>query len=209
MDEAQQLQRLVAGDARAWDDLVRAHAPVMHAMVARQLGQGPEVAAAVEDVVQRVFLKLWEQDRRRLRTFRGGARLGTWLVAIARREAIDELRGVERRTRHAAAHESRVREAVEPPAGPVEVAAGREGAAQLQEALAAIPPRDRLLVTWIEEGWTYRAVARVLALRENSIGPLLKRARERLGRALNGSPSPSSVYGSAAGAPPTERSQRP
>ncbi len=208
MDEAQQLPRLIAGDARAWDQLVRAHAPVMHAMVARQLGRAVDDGSIVEDVVQRVFLKLWEDDRRRLRTFRGGARLGTWLVAIARREAIDELRGRERRTRHAAVLETRTREQVEPPAGPDAVSAAREDAERMHEALAAIPPRDRLLVTWIEEGWTYRAIARVLSLRENSIGPLLRRARERLGRALNGTPS-ASMYGSATGTPPTERSERP
>ena len=109
---------------------------------------------------------------------------------------------------HAAVLETRTREQVEPPRGPADVSAAREDAERMHEALAAIPPRDRLLVTWIEEGWTYRAIARVLALRENSIGPLLKRARERLGHALNGTPS-NSMYGSARGTPPTERSERP
>lgn len=205
MDEAEQLRRLIEGEPQAWDQLVHAHAAVMHAMVSRVLGRaGGADPSAIEDVVQAVFLKLFEDDRRRLKSFRGGAKLGTWLVAIARREAIDRLRGRERRTRHAEVLETRRREEQVTPPGPLETAAQREDALQLGAALEALPPRDRLLVTWVEEGWSYRAVARVLGLRENSIGPLLKRARERLGRALNGS-----VYGSTRGAPPTGRLERP
>lgn len=208
MDEAEQLHRLIAGDGEAWNGLVREHAGVLHAMVARVLSRGSATEAEIEDVVQAVFLKLWDDDRRRLKAFRGGARLGTWLVAIARREAIDRLRARERQGRHLKLLEDRERDTREAPPGPLAEAAQGESRAKVGEALASLAPRDRLLVTWIEQGWTYRAVARVLALRENSIGPLLARARDRLRRAL-AAPSPSEVYGSPGGTPPTGRLDRP
>ncbi|MDA1194171.1 MAG: sigma factor, partial [Planctomycetota bacterium] len=87
MDEADLLARSIRGDPAAWERLVSAYAGVMFAVVERCLRTARRTEA--EDVVQAVFLKLWEDDRRRLRTFRGGSRLGTWLVAIARREALD------------------------------------------------------------------------------------------------------------------------
>jgi len=187
VDDAELLQRCLAGETAAWGRLVRTHAAVMHAVVARllQRGRGPQLD--IEDVLQGVFLKLWEDDRRRLRSFRGGCRLSTWLAAVARREALDRLRQRARRERHTATYEERRRDEKVAPAGPHALAADREAGLRVDDALQAIPPRDRLLVTLVgEDGWTYRNVARVLGVRENSIGPLLKRARERLASALAG-----------------------
>ncbi len=185
MDDTELLERCIAGDPVAWDQLVRAHVGVMHAVVARLLGRSSGPALDIEDVLQGVFLKLWEDDRRRLRTFRGGSRLSTWLAAVARREALDRLRGRARRTRHTAAYQEQRKESEPMAPSPLSTAVEREGGVRVADALQAISARDRLLVTLLgSEGWSYRDAARVLGVRENSMGPLLKRARERLASAL-------------------------
>ena len=184
MDDATLLPRLIAGERAAWDELVEQTVGMLRAVVARVVARGTGPQPDVEDVLQGVFLKLWEDERRRLRTFRGGARLSTWLVAVARREAFEALRGDGRRTHHEAAY--RADPAPRPPADePAQAAARGEERARVVGALAQIPARDRLLVTLVtEEGWSYRSVARVLDLQENSVGPLLQRARARLASAL-------------------------
>ena len=189
MDQAELLERCIAGDRTAWDALVRRHAGMMHAVVCRVLppapgdGRNPDA----EDVLQAVFLKLWDDGRRRLRTFRGRSRLSTWLVAVARREALDRIRSERVRARRTAEAAEQVLERFasdlrEHAPSPQEAALnGVEDARGFAAAVAQLPARDRLLVRLVyEDGCTYREAAALLGARENSIGPWLRRAQERL-----------------------------
>lgn len=86
------LDRLVAGEKRAWDAFVAAAAPVVRGVVRRVLlPAGAERDAA--DVVQDVFARLCRDRFRLLREFDPArARLSTWLGVIASSAAIDHLR---------------------------------------------------------------------------------------------------------------------
>lgn len=77
------------GEAWAWRALVEAHQRRVHAFVWRMLASRAR-ADVVEDVTQEVFLRI----HRGLPRFdpSGPARLQTWLLTIATRTAIDELR---------------------------------------------------------------------------------------------------------------------
>lgn len=210
LDDRGLVARLVGGDAAAWEQFVRKHAPLVFAMVSRVLGGPSGDESDVEDAVQAVFAKLWDDDCRRLRTFRGTSRLSTWVAAIARRQALDHLRSRKRRDSHVAASidgvdalADRLAAEVE---GPEERMAAKDLARALEAALALLGARDRLLLAWIHvDGLTYADVASLLGVRENSIGPLLGRARKRL-HALLEAPRPAPLYGSDAAAPPTRRS---
>jgi RNA polymerase sigma-70 factor (ECF subfamily) len=195
--ETELLRRCLAGERPAWEELVRRHVDVMYGMVCRVLppgpGSGPHTDA--EDVVQAVFLKLWEDDRRRLSTFRGQSRLSTWLVAIARREALERLRSEQRHRERsdvaAQAAWERLQEDVRAlgPSGPEQAVLAREASAAFTAAVAGLPPRDRLLVRLVyEDGCSYREAATVLQARENSIGPWLRRAQLRLRAVLEPEP---------------------
>jgi RNA polymerase sigma-70 factor (ECF subfamily) len=195
VDDLDLLRRCVAGEPAAWDALVRDHASMLHRAAARVLGRAPggPTDAEAEDVVQAVFLKLWDDGRRRLRTFQGRSRLSTWLVAITQREALDRLR-LRSRTGAAAPVPvpvdadvldgcSRLGPEVwnghaPPPEATAEV---REAKAAVAAAVARLPARDRLLVRLVYfDGRSYDDVARVLSVSANSISPWLYRARERL-----------------------------
>jgi RNA polymerase sigma-70 factor (ECF subfamily) len=185
VDDVELLRRCVDGDPAARDALVRRHVAVLHSAVARVVGP-----VEAEDVLQATFSKLWEDGRRRLRSFRGGCRLSTWLVAVARREAVDRARSRASRERAtASASLLSVLNGHAPAADAL--AERRETLAALEAALERLPARDRLLVRLVHvDGRTYREAALLLDVPENSISPWLARARTRLEALLRPEPPP-------------------
>jgi RNA polymerase sigma-70 factor (ECF subfamily) len=83
------------GDAQAWASFAERFVPVIHSAVNRTLstyGSGAQPGNA-EDVVQAVFVRLLENDRKLLRSYDPArSSLATWLGLISRSTAIDQLR---------------------------------------------------------------------------------------------------------------------
>ncbi len=76
------VERFQAGEAAAFSELFRRHQPAVARVVARMLGIGQRGRAAtieLEDLVQDVFVQVY----RSLESFRGQARLSTWVYRIA------------------------------------------------------------------------------------------------------------------------------
>jgi RNA polymerase sigma-70 factor (ECF subfamily) len=69
------------GDDRAFRTLVEKYHSLVYSVVRGIMGQRDEV----EDVTQEIFIKMY----RKLGTYRGEARLSTWIYRIARNEAIN------------------------------------------------------------------------------------------------------------------------
>src|SRR5438067_8701440 len=88
-DEAALLARLRAGDARAFETLVITYQHRVFGVAFRMLGSRAEA----EEVAQETFLRA----HRGLGEFRGEARLGTWLYAIASRLCLTRLASGARR----------------------------------------------------------------------------------------------------------------
>jgi RNA polymerase sigma-70 factor, ECF subfamily len=221
VDDAELVARCVAREPAAWDEIVRRHVALLHAVVARVLKpRGPAATdPETEDVVQVVYLKLWEDGCRRLRTFEGRSRLSTWLAVLARREALDRIRG-----RGAGAGAVPGVFSLDDAGVAADVArnghidrgvtaeaafASREERETLLAGVDALPPRDRLLVRLVHlDGCSYGEVARLLAVPENSISPWLARARDRL-RALIATPRGVPAYGTPLEEPLKGRSETP
>lgn len=83
------LARLERGEDAAYEQLVRAHAGRMLAVATRFLGSREEARDAVQDAFLGAF--------RNMASFRGGARLGTWLHRITVNAALMRLRARSRR----------------------------------------------------------------------------------------------------------------
>lgn len=77
-------QRAAAGDARAFEALMRRHNRLLFRTARSVLRNDPES----EEVVQEAYLKAW----RALPGFRGDSLLSTWLVRIVMNEALGRLR---------------------------------------------------------------------------------------------------------------------
>ena len=176
MDDAELARRCIAGDSAAWGELVRSHLDIVHRAVDRVLGGVP---TDVEDVLQTLFLKLMEADARRLRSFQGRSKLSTWLVAVARREALDFLSRKGRPVPAVAAPvEQLAAESAPDPGTAVDAA---QESKRVRSALDRLPPRDSLLLQLVcVDGASYEEAARLLSAPVNSISPWLHRAKDRL-----------------------------
>ena len=93
--EAELLQRVAAGDEPAFGELYDRLAPVLFSLALRIL----QDAALAEDVVQEVFLQIWD------RAGQYDPGLGkplSWAATLTRNKAIDRVRAGERRNRRTA-----------------------------------------------------------------------------------------------------------
>jgi len=169
--EQRLLDRARRGDAAAFDALVRSHQTLAF-RTACVFSANPHDA---EEATQDAFLKAW----RALPRFRRGAPFRPWLLAIVANEARSRGRSGTRRTRR----EERAA-ALEPPPAPVGPEAAvlvRERQAELAAALAALPERDRVVLTlrYLLD-LSERETAAALGCRLGPVKSRASRALERL-----------------------------
>lgn len=165
------------GEHAAFETLLARHRESLRAGCARALGAraGP---AALEEAEAEALSRLWRDAARFFGSFRFSCPLEAWLRLMAYRTAMNWL-AAERLRRGSSA----VPEIAEVPPDPVEA---EEELARLQKALGRMDGTERKLLEGAYfEGLGYRALAQRLGLAPGSIGPLLTRAREKLGRFLS------------------------
>ena len=165
------LQRLIAWVAPAevdWDAAYREQLPRVYNFFRYRVGPGPEA----EDLTARTFEKAWVA-RERYRPDLG--RFETWVMTIARRVAIDHLRGRRLHLPLEAAEDL----AVGP--GPEDLAESRSDQERLVRLLAGLGDRERELVA-LKYGaeMTNRAIARHTGLSESNVGTILHRTVQQL-----------------------------
>jgi RNA polymerase sigma factor (sigma-70 family) len=157
-------------DDSAFDALFRECAEDVHAYAFSLLGN----RAAAEDVTALAFERLY-RSRLRLDPQRGTAR--SWLFAIARNAALDELR---RRRRQPA---EELLEGVLDDAGALAALEDVVRRATVRDALAALPLREREIVLLKFHGQLSNGeLARALGVSESNAGTRLHRALTRLRR---------------------------
>jgi RNA polymerase sigma-70 factor (ECF subfamily) len=176
MDERALVERLIARDPPAWERFLKEFGPAVVRAAAAVLSRRTSGAARgeAEDVAQKVFALLLESDARLLRSFQGRSSLSTWLIGIARRQALMLLRGERPQA-------PLPRAAASPSPGPLEDVARAESEGQLEAAFSGLSPRERLILALhYRDRVPYAEIAALLGVSPNSVSPLLDRARERL-----------------------------
>jgi RNA polymerase sigma-70 factor (ECF subfamily) len=164
------LPRLRAGDPRAFEELVIAYQHRVFGVALRMLGSHAEA----EEIAQEVFVRA----HRALGEFRGDARLGTWLYAIASRLCLNRLASPDRR---AARGDDALAEI--PSAAPDAAAAAERAEldAALRQAIAELPEERRIVLVLRDlEGLSYEEIAETLALEPGTVRSRLHRARLQL-----------------------------
>lgn len=165
----------VAGDTRAWEELVRRFGGLVTA-VARSCRLGD---ADVNDVFQVTWLRLVEHIDR----VEQPERVGAWLATTARRESLRVMRASARVTPD---HDGLLRfsdpGSVAPDAGPL----AEERAAAVQSAFAELPPHCQTLLGILagSDPPSYKEISRVLSMPIGSIGPTRGRCLEHLRRIM-------------------------
>jgi RNA polymerase sigma-70 factor (ECF subfamily) len=176
--------RVSEGDIAAFETLVEKYKQPVFNMVCRTLHD----AAEAEDVAQNVFIQVHKSARR----YRVTARFSTWLFTIARNLCLNELR---RRSRHPAesldqpspedehqpSRQVEDAKAVRPP----DLVLRRELEAKIEEAIAALPEKQRTaLLLCKEEELSYDDMAEILECSLSATKSLIHRARETLKQRL-------------------------
>ena len=161
--------------------------------------------ADAEDVAQEVFLRL----ARKAATFRGDAKLSTWLYAVARNAATDRVRHDARRPSTAVADVAPLGEA----AGHVvdDGADARATATDVGRALAQLDELSRQLLWLVAvEGLSYGEAAAAHDVPVGTVKSRVSRARVELGRLLSDADPPGPDASRSAGSepvrPPTDPS---
>lgn len=162
------LDRLRAGDARAFEELVTAHQHRVYGVALRMLGNGAEA----EDVAQETFLRAY----RAIAGFRGEARLSTWLYGIAARLCLSRLAsGERRRVRQGEETLTRLATGEADPAARLEQS---ELETALHRAIAELSDERRIVVVLRDlEGLSYEEIAAALDLEPGTVRSRLHRAR--------------------------------
>ena len=170
--EAVLLAAVAGGDDKAFRQLVNANLGMALGIARRMLGD----AAEAEDIAQDAMLRLW-RNAATLELGPGG--LKPWLRRVVSNLAIDRIRS--------ARNTSVVAEVPEQPAPArqVEALEARDLARRVQDALSALPERQRLaLVLFHFEGLSQIEVGASLGVSDEAIESLLARARRSLKVAL-------------------------
>lgn len=176
------LKRCFANEPGAWKDFVDRFLGLFvhvinHTAHARSVRLRPE---DIDDLCAEIFLVLLADDAAVLRRFRGKSSLATYLTVVARRIVVREIarRRIAEELGHVQAHHGSLDRAQAVARWDQQRIESRE---QVQQLLQALPAGDAEVVRQFHlEGKTYREISAGLGIPENTIGPLLSRARARM-----------------------------
>jgi RNA polymerase sigma-70 factor (ECF subfamily) len=175
----QLVERCLAGQEEAWEDLVTVHTRRVYAICYRFTSS----SHAAQDLTQEVFLRVFKS----LKSYRvGEGSFTVWLSRLTRNLLIDHYR----RTKL-----ERVTDSIEGQLPLLEgrtsssrtdgLLAGREASEMLQAALRKLSPelREAVILRDLEE-MEYKEIAQVLDVPEGTVKSRLNRGRAELGRVL-------------------------
>jgi RNA polymerase sigma-70 factor (ECF subfamily) len=172
------VERCLAGDQAAWDQIVRQHWRKVFNLAYKFVGRH-DVA---EDLTQDIFLKIFKA----LHTFDRRANFQTWLISISRNLCIDHYRSVRKE------RETMARDVDASQLTPVSRERGPHS--QLEQtdlknlvrlALAELPPalRQAVVLRDLQE-FSYQEIADQLGLPEGTVKSRINRGRLELARQL-------------------------
>ncbi len=171
--ETQLIRRARHGDHEAFDQLMQAHHERVFRLACRLTGSADEADAVTQDTFVQAYCSL--------RQFKRRSRFMTWLYSIAVRKALDA-----RRERHS---DRETLSVADPPAdsrrspasGPSEALREKEFAGLLSDAIMKLPADQRAALTLIvQEGLSYKEVARILSFPAGTVAWRVWKARQSL-----------------------------
>lgn len=177
------IDRCLAHKPNAWEDFVdRFMGLVVH--VVNHTAQGRSMRLSQvdrEDLVAEVFLTLVDNDLAVLRHFRGESSLATYLTVVARRIVV-------RTIVSAPANVAPLAEGDVTDQGDVE--SRIEDKEEVAQLLGTLAGEEADVVRMFHlEGKSYLEISRATGMTENSVGPLLTRARAKLKRRAGANPA--------------------
>jgi len=180
-EDVEQLALVASGDERAFRFLVERYQDRIFGFCCRMLSDPSEA----EDVAQDVFLTLY----RHASSFRGEARVSTWLYRIAKNQTLNRLKYLDRRGRglRTSLHAVREDALVDSGRRPDEQHEHREAWQQIRAALDQLEEDYRLVVVLRDiEGLPYEEIAEITGLPKGTVKSRIHRGRQALASRLEG-----------------------
>lgn len=182
------LERCLKRDGSAWRDFVDRFAGlfihvIQHSAQARSVSLSP---SDVDDLCAEIFVAILDDNLAVLRRFRGESSLATYLTVIARRIVVREI--IRRRMSEALGHVKSHNATLEMVGADISELTRIENRELVQRMLDGLSEQDATVIRQFHlEGKSYREIGERLGVPENSIGPTLARAREKLRHGLSAS----------------------
>lgn len=173
------LERCLSRKPRAWEDFVDRFMGLVvhvtnHSAHARSIRLVPQDR---EDLCAEVFLSIVKDNFGLLRRFRGQCSLATYLTVVARRVVVRELLA-----RKAAARlPTPQAQPIDNSSEPEQRVSDKEEVEKLLEGLNG--PEAEVVRLYHLEGKSYQEISTTVGIAENSVGPLLSRARAKMRQA--------------------------
>ncbi|MCC7125957.1 MAG: RNA polymerase sigma factor [Acidobacteria bacterium] len=172
------IQRCLAGDQQAWDEIVRQHRRKVFNIAYKFTGKHDEA----EDLTQDIFLKIFKS----LHTFDRRANFQTWLVSVSRNLCIDHYRSVrkERETIDRDIDAGQLTPASNTPSAYAELEL-RGRVDLLRRAMDELQPtlRTAVMLRDLQE-LSYQEIADRLHLPEGTVKSRINRGRTELARQI-------------------------
>jgi RNA polymerase sigma-70 factor (ECF subfamily) len=185
MDELQLRTKLKNGDREAFRQAVEKY----QSFILNCSFKFVRSRETAEDITQEVFLEMWSS----IHSFRGDAKLSTWLYRIAIAKSLNHVKSLQRKKRFGIIvniFETAETNEQLPPSGdptPEEQLVIQERAMILQQALDHIPENQRVAFTLSKyEYLRHEEIAEIMAVSTSSVESLIHRAKENLRKKLTG-----------------------
>jgi RNA polymerase sigma-70 factor (ECF subfamily) len=178
--DRQLIDRCLRKEPGAWNDFVDRYMGLIYHVIhhvshARTLVLSPP---DIEDIAAEVFLGIVEDDYGVLRRFKGSSSLPTYLTVVARRICVKEI--VKRHREAELGHVNASRAVVDEGSAEVAPIASAE---EVERMLKDLSDREAEVVRLYHLKYlNYRQIGKQLGIPENSVGPILARARRSLKR---------------------------
>ena len=167
LDEGMLLRRVCGGDRLAFQALYRAY----FSRLARFLDRMTRNVPLVEEIINDTMLVVWQKAA----TFDGSCKLSTWIFAIAYRQALKALRGLD------VPLEPQEDQPGEAGTEPEHALAARQLQRGVSRALDALPMEQRMVVslTYFHD-MAYQEIAETMGCPVNTVKTRMFHARQRL-----------------------------
>jgi RNA polymerase sigma-70 factor (ECF subfamily) len=168
------IQAVADGDRHAFETLYRRHRSRIYRFLIRLMGN----ESLAEEIVNEVFLEVW----RRADQFEAKSRPATWLLAIARYQALSELRRRSRTQNDEAA----AADVADPADDPETTTDWQRRSAILRQCLAQLPAAQREVIDLIYyHDKSVKEVAGFVGVAASTVKTRMFYARNRMGNLLN------------------------
>jgi RNA polymerase sigma-70 factor, ECF subfamily len=180
--DRQLLDRCLRKDPGAWNDFVDRYMGLIYHVI-HHVSHARSVALAeadLEDIAAEILLEIVDEDYNVLRRFKGESSLPTYLTVVSRRICVKEVikRQREAELGHTHAHRANLGDDSQSAA---EAIASAEEVARMLDHLGG---REAEVVKLYHLKYlNYRQIGKQLGIPENSVGPILAKARQQLRRA--------------------------